>query len=323
MKDAVAVSLPLLFSISNVKPKKQPDGDIFPAPSAKTGTSAVNRHETSLLAALTQAERESLPIGDIRAIDELQMRRPDAMNPKAKKEDEQARKDLIGSIASSLLDNDDLESTPLKVVVCTPEDNEDVGWEPDSKLNCLVDGFHRLEAYAKAGRKVVPVQRVEGTWTQAQDVASILNNYSKTVPVDKDQQRQQAWEMVNRHIDWESGTIKAPWSARAIAKATHANHQTVNNMVKRAVALGKRASALSWKEARSNREPREFTEHERTKHLIHMTLELRDKAHSEHELGVMLRVLQDEANGDLGYDLDVDKYAEQLLAGDSKDVDAF
>lgn len=267
----------------------------------------------SLLAPLSKADVEELPVDEIQVLDELQMRRPDAMSSKARAEDATARQRLIDDIAKSLLDDAEFESMPIKVVVCMPE-SDDCGWGPEVEVNCLVDGFHRLAAYTKAKRKTIRTQRVKGEWSQAKDVATIQNNHSKTVPVDPSQQRQQAWELVNRHLDRDLEVLVKPWSARSIARNTRVNHQTVNTMVKRAIVLGSGSGSMHWREARSDRQPYELSELDRTRHLLQITMELIDKAQNESELGVMLRVLQDEADGNLGYDLDVDEYADRLLA---------
>lgn len=271
-------------------------------------------NDKNLKAALSKAPIESISIDDIAALDELQMRRPDVLSDKARSNEAEQREALIDSISESLKADPEFESpSPLKIVVCLPEDEENFGQTLSQPRNCLVDGFHRLAGYKKAGRVVVPVQRVEGTWKQALDVATIYNHHTQTVAPDKDQKRQQAWEMVNRHLDHESGKIGNGWSARKIGRDLGVNHQTVNNMVQRALKLGKSANTMLWKDARSDWSPEEVSEFARTKGLVKRTLEFISKANGEQDLEVVMKVIQDELSGKLGYNPDVDEYTERLL----------
>lgn len=273
-----------------------------------------------ILSQLSTTSTVFLPIDNVIATEILQKRRPDEMHPVDRDKDRKARDALIKDIKGSLENDPEFHSTPLKAVRCHQVDNGDVlGFEIDTSEGIyLVDGYHRLEAYRQAGRAKVPVHVVEGTWAEAEDAATVFNRHTQTVPVDANQKRQQAWELVLRHHDLEAGKFLHGWSARSVGRTLGVNHETINNMVRKYTELGKGASSLTWKQARSEYIPTEVSELDRIRHIVKQTLTTIEK-YDPSTVSVMLRVLRDYHDDAIGHDVDVDTYAEKLLCSFESD----
>lgn len=82
----------------------------------------------------------------------------------------------------------------------------------------LVDGHHRLKAYARAGRREIPVRVLPCTRHQAVMLSKLVNVGARTLAMDKEQARDACWQFIAHITNRGKRSIgDFGWSERKLA----------------------------------------------------------------------------------------------------------
>lgn len=107
-----------------------------------------------------------------------------------------------------------------KLLVCVVKDPP--GYEPGT-YSFLVDGFNRLAALRKVGKKTAPALFVHCDWTRAREIAATANTGERALPLKKADRAKSIDILLEEHGD----DSERPWSDGRIAYELGVSDETV------------------------------------------------------------------------------------------------